>query len=89
MEQWIVFYQHIEPVHTLVLTDNKDDHAKYVEMQTAGHVDAKYVPLKVAEAAPDLLEALIAVKTTLDAFLPDAFATRSIVDDAIFKAKGL
>ena len=43
---------------------------------------------RLIAAAPDLLEALIACKTTLKAFLPDAFETISFAESAIKKAIG-
>lgn len=44
---------------------------------------------RLIAAAPELLEALLACEVTLKAFLPDAFATISLVESAINKAKGL
>jgi hypothetical protein len=42
----------------------------------------------LVSAAPEMLNALLACKVTLETFLPGAFATRSLVQSALEKAKG-
>lgn len=51
-----------------------------------GEQSGEYVDKQVAV---DLLEAILACEVTLKAFLPDAFATISLVETAIKKAKCL
>jgi len=48
-------------------------------------VSANNMP--IVRAAPDLLEALLACKVTLEAFLPEAWATIAVVNEAINKTK--
>lgn len=67
-----------------------ETHKKRVKYATSGKIDYKYIPVKVAYAAPELLEALQNAFSILSSLYPDGDVSKNILDkieSAIKKAK--
>lgn len=71
---------------------NQIESEHYNDLSVAGcygNYEVNEANAALIASAPDMLQALEDARITIQAFLPDAWATLQVIDSAINKAKGI